>query len=378
MDYPYIILMAILLFLLYKNKKVQKTYYFNVAAVIVLLFYGLRHQYVGADTNAYVRFFTGEGSYYNEMDDLEPLIYIYNGVLRPMIFKNGQLYLLVTSFLALYPLYLLIKQESYNKVLSVVLFFLFGCSLVYFIAMRQVLGAAVLFGGVYYFLKDYRYKWLVFVCSALVGSQFHSMTILVFVVFLLAYFIPLKSRVVAITAIGVSATVGIILESFDITYYFSLISSADLMPTERLGHYLSWSLRDNESPLTVLLRNSIVAAFVFYYMDDYRVNHWFSKIYLVSIVLFNLLNGVPMLFRINSSLAIFAIICFTWVKGNKYIGLVGTQRTVFKWFYIVFWLYYLRAYYVINTAYDATAANADHPYFFFFQHVLNNHAGSIY
>lgn len=108
---------------------------------------------MGADTYDYVRIFLGKSSNYeSSVDTWEPLFLMYNYILSLFV-GNGQLYLLISTFISLFPLYYLIKRYSYNPPLSILLFLLFGIYQIYFVALRQILGLAILLWGMIYVLE---------------------------------------------------------------------------------------------------------------------------------------------------------------------------------------------------------------------------------
>lgn len=85
MDYPYIILLFLLLFLSYQEWKHPQysNSLFRCACWIVFIFIAFRAPVVGADTWDYYRYATGIRNFYNaDSRELEPLYQLYNNLFR--------------------------------------------------------------------------------------------------------------------------------------------------------------------------------------------------------------------------------------------------------------------------------------------------------
>ena len=119
-DYPYIILLLSLFILL----KINNIKSFYIASWIIFIFIAFRAPVVGADTLDYVNFFSGKTvQYNNDQRDIEPFLLIYNNFLNIFTY-NGVVYLIVNTILSLFPIYILVKRYSCNKLLSYILFFI--------------------------------------------------------------------------------------------------------------------------------------------------------------------------------------------------------------------------------------------------------------
>lgn len=102
--------------------------------------------------------------------------------------------------------------------------------------------------------------------------------------FLVAYFVPIKFRIIPISSICASAIFGIILGKFNVLDAFSFLISFDMTPIERLSSYLNSQELNEDTPINMALRTSFVALFVFCFIDRDRINHWFSKNYLIGVI----------------------------------------------------------------------------------------------
>ena len=369
-DYPYILLILFLLLMTFLNARDRRNdIYFYIAAAVVLVFTALRAPVVGADTYNYVRFFTGESiNYSGDRREFEPLFTAYNSVMKVLLFRNGVLYMIVNSVLTLLPVYVLVKHNAYNKPMSILLFFLSALGILYFVALRQLLSLAILLGGVIYIQKDGRYKWAVFLICGVLAYFMHTSAIYVFPVYVLCYFVPMRNRWIAIVLIVISIVSGLILKNLDIMKMLSAYESLNFSATERLDVYLDEELVDtSEFSIMGILKKSIIGIFAFLWMPRKKVNHWFSKIYLVGVVLSNFFFEMQMVERMVMGFSVFGIICVTWAfgpalhKAEFKLKLVSYAVAAFMCLYMSFG--YIRD--CIN--YDPTNDMRMHPYYFFFQ-----------
>lgn len=91
----------------------------------------------------------------------------------------------------------------------------------------------------------------------------HTTAAIVAALFLFAYFIPIRLRIISIAAISVSAIIGVILGKFNVLDTFGFIASYDLNVIERISLYLeNQELKDSLS-LNIVLRTSVIALLVF-------------------------------------------------------------------------------------------------------------------
>lgn len=369
-DVPYIVLILVLLALtLFNAKDRRNNNYFIAAVVIAFIFTAFRAPVVGADTYNYVRFFTGESIYYSsDRREFEPLFTAYNAVMKVLLFRSGFLYMIVNAFLSLLPVFVLVKHNSYSKTLSVFWFFLTTSGMLYFVVLRQILSMAIILGGVIYVQRNRPYKLAVFILLGVIAYFMHTSAIYVMPVYLLCYFIPMKRRWVPFVLIGVSIVSGLILKNLDIMKMLSAYEAVGFGVTERLDVYLDEELVDtSEFSVMGILKKSLVAAFVFLWMPKKKLNHWFSKIYLVGVVLWNFFFEMQLIDRIVMPFDLFGIICLTWAFGPRLHKAVFNYRLVS---YVAAGLmcFYLMFGYVRGTInYDPTNEMRMHPYYFFFQ-----------
>ena len=130
---------------------------------MVVLFIGLRSPTVGADTLNYVKYFTGQQNYYNfDTRELEVFFPRYNQIMGYILFHSGTLYMLFNTIISLSSIYYLVNKYSRNKCFSITLFFLCSFYIIYFVALRQILGMAFLFWGVIAVIEKIRFRWPIY------------------------------------------------------------------------------------------------------------------------------------------------------------------------------------------------------------------------
>lgn len=376
MDFPYIILLFLLLFLTYKEWKHPQysNSLFRYACWIVFIFIAFRAPVVGADTWDYYRYATGITNFYNaDSRDLEPLFQLYNDFFRKYC-AIGIVFMSVNTIIIFAPIRYILKKYCKYKTFGVLTFFLIYNFSPFFVALRQILSLSIILWGVIWVIENRKYKWIVFIALSVIAWFMHTTAAVVTALFFVTYFIPLRLRMVPIAAICISAIVGVILGKFNILDAFGVIASFDLSAIERISGYLENQELKDSLPLNIVLRTSVIALLIFYFLDDKQINHWFSKIYLLGVVLFNLFCSVPMINRMIMANTLFVIFVFPWLLENKYLP---RQNRLFKTLLLVIILYFTRSYIITNTYYDLNSEQRMHPYYFFFED-YHNHPSILY
>lgn len=366
-DLHYILLLLILLFLAFSKGNREKKFIW--AVWITFLFLGLRACVVGADTYNYTRGFLGQNFYKGE--DIEPLYNILYVRTLSMILQKKEFFILANTFFSLFPLYLLIKKYSLNKSLSILWFFIFDIYYSYFVALRQILAISILILGVIYLNESRRYKWPVFTLCSLIAYGFHTSSLIASFIFLIVYFVKIESRKNILILIIASALFGIILQAFQFQEIFNLYLSMNSdLTTDRLNEYMINAEHilnvSQTSGYIYLLRYSWLGLFIFYFIDEERLNHWFSKVFLCSIILYNLFYNVDMIARINLSFYLMSIVVITWAFGDRY-NLKIKRHKIFKIIPFLVFLWFVQAYIRSHINYDLNNADRMHPYYFFWE-----------
>lgn len=369
MDYPYIFNFLIMLFLAYQYWKKQDPRLIKWAFILQFAFIALRAPVVGADTWNYVRYLADERDFYNyDERELEPLFIVYREILVAL-HCNRLVVMLINSFLSCYPLYLLVKRFSNNVPLSLAMLPILNFYGLYFVGLRQVLALAILILAMLYVYDEKKRKWLVFVLLSFVAWNFHTSAAVYAAIFVAAYFIKFKSRIVLISAVGISAVIGIVLQSFNVFDAFNFFLNLNVSATERIEGYLQegGDTRDIAS-IMMSLRPSLIAIGVFMFIDKEKLNHWFSVLYAVQLIIANLFISVPMIGRLTGGFVVFGAIVFTWVLGNDYYLRIKQRQLVNK-ILIVFFLYFgqMLVKNNLDSNIDFTSSGRMHPYYFIWE-----------
>ena len=373
MDYPYIILLALLLclFAYSLHNRRHRKYCGHISAALVFLFIALRAPVVGGDTIDYVRLLEGSSSSaYLYMGHVEALYLAYNATMSYLLMQNSVAFLLVHSFLCLFPFYLLASKYSRNMSMTCLLFMIMTLYPNYMAALRQIFGMGILFLGMWYFLENKRWKWFVFVGSGVLGYFMHSSVLVTFSFYLVCYFIRYNTKIVPYTAILVSAVVGRLLHLFNVQDALNLLAYnlSSISELNRMNEYLGLALaEDNNAGMMLLLSSSLIALAFFYMMTEKQATHWFARILLMGIVINNLFVGVRVLDRLILPLMMFATICYTWMFNACYFLAKGYTKFLYQGLLVLCLAYMAQSYYKQNTNYDKEDAMLLHPYYFFWQ-----------
>ena len=108
-------------------------------------------------------------------------------------------------------------------------------------------------------------------------------------------------------------------------------------------------------------------------MDKEKLNHWFSVIYVLGIIIGNLFISVPMIGRLTGCFTIFGVVAFSWILGQKYLPSFR-QRKITILTLVIFLLYFSQMYIKINldSAIDFTSSARMHPYQFIWEDYSNH------
>lgn len=144
--------------------------------------------------------------------------------------------------------------------------------------------------------------------------------------------------------------------------------------TERLDNYMeSFEAKDYTVGILNALQPTILASLVVVYIDQKKLNHWFTSIYFFGIIIGNLLNSVPMIQRIIGPFSIFGIIVFSWifVKDRK---LSLQSNRIFKYVCVVCLLYFTQDYIKQNlySRIDLKSPSRMHPYQYVWEDYSNH------
>lgn len=228
--------------------------------------------------------------------------------------------------------------------------------------------------GLVYVLDEKKKKWLVFILCAALGYSFHTTIVVYAAIFLAAYFLRFKSRTILISSVVISAVFGIILQSFNIMDAFNFFLSMNVEATERIENYMQDNSDVNQiTSIFMSLRPTIIAVFIYSLIDKDKINHWFSVIYALGVIIGNLFISVPMINRLTGCFVIFGVVAFSWMLGNNYLSSFK-QRRITNFALVIFLLYFSQMYVKnnMNSVIDLTSAARMHPYQFIWEDYSNH------
>ncbi len=358
-DYPYLLMVVILLILFYLELKDQRNQKrcFNIAALLTWLFIGLRAKSVGADTLEYVNNFVRGNHVYQES------LYNFFYLSLRKIWCNETFFLMLTSFLSLITLYYLVKKYASYKVFSVLLFFVLGYYFIYFVALRQILATSIFFVGVMIVLDDKKHKWWIYSICTITSCFAHNFMVIVSLLFTVVYFIPIQKKKTALILVASSGIIGVFFDATDVLRLFDAYFSLGYgITTERLNAYMTASGVNDSLAASVLgqLYYAIIGFFIIYFISDDKINLWIVKMYIVYIILISLFREIFMIDRIVLPFALMGCIVATWSldnirKAKDYIPQVLA---------IILFLYILNGYARQQIDYNEAELGRMHPYYF--------------
>jgi hypothetical protein len=369
-DMPYIVFYLSLIICTIFYWKYESPMAVKASFVITFIFFAFRAPVVGADTWNYVRYLAGMRDYYSEWDDraLEFLFVVYRTIVQHLS-PNFMVVMVINTVCSLWPLYIITKKYSSNVPLSILMFVNLNCLILYFVGLRQILALVpILFALVYCIENELpRMKQAaIFLVASLVSVGFHSTGLIYGLVYYLALVVPVTKRKVYIASIIASALVGFIMEKYNALDILSSISSLNLSILQRVDAYLIGDDQNELSAITIALRPSVIGLMVFSLIKEERLNHPFSKIFLVGIILYNFLATIPMVHRMVLPMIMFGSIVFSWCY-SKELELSDKLEKVLYILTILIFAYFGRSWFIQCTYWSYMDESCMHPYYFVFE-----------
>lgn len=344
---------------------------FNIGSFLVVCLLALRKETVGADTISYMEFFKYEAGGYSllyEAGLMEPGLPYYNVILRT-ICNDSVYYLFCNAIISLAPIYFLIKKYSTNKNLSLCFFFAGSSYVIYFVALRQILGISFILWGVYILLSDNKRKWLYFIILTFIGGIFHQTSILVSILLIICYFLPTLKRNFLVTTLVLAICLNLFAGAGLYRLFFEtvqgyLLGGGDLL--EKVSVYTSDSYTTQGlTKIFGVINLSIVGLLYLFVVDNDKLATWFTKVYWLYLILYNIFIQFPMQSRLLLGLNIISIIAIpTFLTCTRQ----NIDRRYLKLFMIFICLYHLRNFVnagLVDVSSDGSALL--YPYLFFFE-----------
>ena len=367
-DYPYIVFYLFLFVCFVAHLKKPSKYIAWAAFGATFCFAALRAPSVGADTLNYVRYLTGERSFYNyDARDLEFLFVLYRNIVDYC--TNSRLVvMIINTIVTMFPLYLVVKRYSNNPPLSIIFFFAVNGMMVYFVGLRQVIGLAfVLLAFLYIWNgKLTRMKVPLVVLFIIISIFFHTYSIVVTAVFLLVTMIHVKTKSpLYIGAIG-SFMLGAIADFFSVEKFFTTYLSFGFAATSRLDVYMSMTDTLGKTVPILVLIVFLTSVVMIRCLNYEKIDSPFMKIFIIGVMISNLFYPIPMLSRVATPFVIFGGIPVTWLFCRDYtIQNISRRTIVFIGFCISLMLFGKCI--KDNMSCDTTSLDQMHPYKLFIQ-----------
>lgn len=373
-DYPYIVLFILLLFLSIGKDRNRKM--FKLSSLIAFIFIAFRAPVVGADTYNYVRFFTGKQAYYSLEDtrDFEIGFFYYNEILKS-ISRNGTFYMFINYIIILSPIYFLINKYSSKPAFSIFLFFALFIYQPYFVALRQLISISFVLWGVIYVLEKRMYAWFFFVLFSIIAYLFHTTTIFIVTMLLVSYFIKLSNKRNIYILVVASSVLGTLLGNFSSFKVFSTLVSVNLSLTSRINGYLEIDEMFTGLSLISMMIKPILGLYVIRFIDQDLLKHWFIKIFVISLMISSLFYSFPYLSRINLGLWLFSIIVLPSVFSSSQYKVHKNAITIYM---IIIISYFSFVYIRECISPDLKDSGNMHPYYFFFEDYSDQPSGRYF
>ena len=330
----YIVLISFLLLLTFFSNKRNDNLFFHIGFFCVFVIIAFRDYKIGAnDTYNYVRYFIGKQSYYNEDSrEFEAGFVIYNSIVK-FFTSTGYGYIFINTLVSMSSVFLMIKLYSEKKTLSLLYFFLpIGAIYsIYFIALRQIIGMSFFLFGMIFYLKNVKYKRVLFLLFSLIGYFFHTSIVLMFVFFLLLNHVKV-SRKTYVIIIFASFIVGMIGLLDNLIFLMRFIKLLDPIIGRLAGYAESEFMFEKFS--LVSITTSVMGILLCFGASDKKFNSIFVKMFLVGIVIQNVFFKFIEVYRLAALFTIFGMVSGTYIDFKK-IRINKLGKSVLKIIFVV-------------------------------------------
>ena len=385
-DYLYAIFYLVLIVLSYFEWKTKEKKYAKIAILFTFVFIGFRAPVVGADTLDYVKYLTGETNYYNaDSRELEILFVYYREVISSFISSRFTV-MIINTVISMSPVFVMFYKYSFNTSLSLLLFFYLGCTSIYFVGLRQIIGFSFILWALLWtinnnrrnkkihfikniFLKNSNYIFLI--VAIFTGYLFHTANIVYGTIILLSLLLPKMAKMYYYLTIVLSALLGFVFKQFQVLDFFSFLYSLDVDAISRISVYLENTDLKKIDSVHLLFRMSILGMLSIYFMDESKINHLFSRLFVLGVAFYNLFYAVPMMHRFVPIFSMFGCVVYTWMFGKNYYYKKKT-RAVVNAICLIVVLYFTRSKFIELDTWDPREEQRMHPYFFIFQNYENH------
>ena len=297
------------------HKVPLKLYYFDFLLIIGLI--GFRGYDIGSsDTIGYIDLALGNESRYN-IENVELAFYYYSTIIG-RIANAGYLFLIITVFFSLYPIWYIIKKYSDNVHISLLCFFLvLNIYIMYFVCVRQIMGISVIITAIIYVLENKPCRWLVFFALLLLGYFFHNTSLLIGLFFLVFLKIDINRYIyICLCVISFLFAVFNIFDDFSIigSLFLGELTGDGTGAFSRISYYLQsdfGSEGGNNIYYYVVL--TLVAISHPLLLDNARYNSIYTKMFLVGVIIHNTFHSFIEIYRFAGLFEVFGLVSISFV-----------------------------------------------------------------
>lgn len=282
---------AVLFFARYLQKKHPKCGRIFWAAVVFLLFLMVfRSKNVGPDMHSYIDSYMGTGWGYAEVQDQQPVIFVWMDFLKLLFPKFPLVFIFFTTLLYMLPVIWAIKLYSKDKIGALLAIMLFpGLWLLYIVTIRQAIAQGFILLALIIFLKKYK-RWKYLSGGFLLLSLFtHSTSFLIIPLIVGIYYIRLKRKTMIIAVVA-SLFLTNVFSNYAGDLFASLLGGFSEM--ERLTLYIGSTYDNAVERFRVYLPMSILCCYVLWLNRKQETCTFFEKSLFVGVIIYNLLGGL--------------------------------------------------------------------------------------
>lgn len=329
----YISTMIISLLILIISKKVIKTKNNKIglilSAIPLIITAGFRYG-VGQDYFSYAKVFElAKEEFFFER--IEPGFYFIIKVI--LIFSKDYIWLFViTSIIYIAFVYMAIREQSDNNILSIYLFITIGYYFTFFNGMRQMLAVSIFFYSIKYIKNR---KLLPYIICIIAATLIHYSAILYFPLYFI-YGKKLKnSKFIAVLIIS------IVFETLIAKLILSIVSIS------RYSNYIGGAFDTGEKSYIQILMNIIILLFaLFYNRKELEIDadySFYCILQLIYTIITIYIGDVPLISRIRWGVGLPLIILIP-----KIIKREKNRKTRFLYYIVIVSLYFAYFYYTIG------------------------------
>lgn len=291
---PYIVILVIFLLGLRVSQDKQKKFYI-LCCLCMFLLVALRAWFVGVDTQTYIKFFQ-----LNEVEShaTEPLWNLYLGWMVS-ITNNYQVYLAVSAFLTLIPLFFLIWKKSEMALLSLFVFFLLPNDQGYIFVMSGIRQALAITMVLWMFYAFENRKWIWVVVLSVAAFLMHNSSVMALLGLLVVSVI--KPNQITMTILLLVALV-LMLFSYSMGNVFAVIGGTSLINLAFIEDYSSYATYlVNEYSQTFISKLFLIAPLLIMIglllLNKEILSTLYGRLYMFGSLLLIVFSGVPMISR---------------------------------------------------------------------------------